>query len=126
MSFPAGRAARVRVVAMLSFGSGGQAFERSSPHQVEVRTQQTEAIRIEAIDALRAHGRTRDQPGVAQDPEVEGDGRPRHGQLSGELAHRPRAGGEQVHDGATSAVTQRVEHVIAAMFVDWSASVSNH
>ncbi len=57
---------------------------------------------------------------------MERDRRPRHRELGRQLAHRPRAGLEEVHDRPSGAVPKRVENVVAPMQIGGSESVSCH
>ena len=111
---------------MLGFRSSSKPLECSRPKELQVGAEQGETVGIDAVDPLGAGSRARDQPGVAQDPEVQRDSGPRHRQFGCQFAHRTGASSEQIQDGASGAVAEGVQHVVAPLGVDPVASVSCH
>src|SRR5947209_1642925 len=91
------------------FSRLGEAGEGAGPEPVEVGAEQGQASRVQAVDPPGTGRGVADEPGVTQDPQVQGDGRPRHRELGGELADRPRPLGQQVEDGPPGGVAQSVE-----------------
>src|SRR5438874_6275860 len=76
-------------------------FERSQrplPERLEVRAQQLESGRLEAVDVAGADALLLDQAGLAQDLEVLGHRRAAHRQLVGQPADGARAVGHELEN----------------------------
>src|SRR5258705_5920080 len=84
------------VQGMGGLGGDGEAVEGSRPHPVEIGAEHVEPSRIEPVDPARPRLAVDDEPGLAQDPEVQRDGRAGDGQLGCQLADGSRALGQEV------------------------------
>jgi len=67
---------------------------------------------VEPVDPPGALGRLGDQPGLLEEAEVAGHGRPADRHLLRQLANRARPAGQQLDDPAPVGVAQRGEGVV--------------
>jgi hypothetical protein len=78
----------------------------AGPKAVEVRTQLTETVWVDRVDAAVADGLVNDQSCVLEHPEVLRDSRPADRKALGELANCVCPFGKPLKDGAPGAIAE--------------------
>ena len=91
------------------FGLRLEGVERIGPELVEELAQRTQRISLHGIHPTRAVSPVDDESRVLEHAQMLGDGRPAHGKVPSQLAHRQWPIPEPDENGAARAVSEGVE-----------------